>query len=113
MEQAMRNGEVLNVYPPEDSVRSGTTPLYFALMQSFSGGYVSAGGIPGLMVALDEINNSSNVLPGYSLHYTLTDNAVSPSPYSPSTYVCRPRGANILHCTAVLHNCVELRTIVE
>ena len=111
--EVLSDGEVFQVYPDLEDVQNGTTPLYFALMQSFSGGYVSAGGIPGLMVALDEINNSSNVLPGYSLHYTLTDNAVSPSPYSPSTYVCRPRGANILHCTAVLHNCVDLRTIVE
>ena len=111
--EVLNDGEVFQVYPNLEDVQNGTTPLYFALMQSFSGGYVSAGGIPGLMVALDEINNSSNVLPGYSLHYTLTDNAVSPSPYSPSTYVCRPRGANILHCTAVLHNCVDLRTIVE
>jgi len=35
------------------------------------------GGIPGLMVALDEINSDSTILPGYSLHYTLSDTAVS------------------------------------
>jgi len=74
--EALYDGEVFQVYPNLENVMNGTTPLYFALMQSFSGGYVSAGGIPGLMVALDEINSNSTVLLGYSLHYTLSDNAV-------------------------------------
>ena len=74
--EVLSDGEVFQVYPDLEDVQNGTTPLYFALMQSFSGGYVSAGGIPGLMVALDEINNNSTVLPGYSLHYTLSDDAV-------------------------------------
>jgi len=78
-EQVLHNGEVFRVYPALEDAPNGTTPLYFALMQSFSGGYVSAGGIPGLMVALDEINSNSTVLPGYSLHYTLSDNAVGSS----------------------------------
>ena len=77
--QVLNDGKVFQVYPDLDdsTVSNGTKPLYFALMQSFSGGYVSAGGIPGLMVALDEINSNSTVLPGYSLHYTLSDNGVS------------------------------------
>ena len=66
-------GNVFQVYP---NVTDGKTPLYFAFMQSFSGGYVSSGGIPAVMVALDEINNRSALLPGYSLHYALSDNAV-------------------------------------
>ena len=74
--QAQFDGKVFQVYPRPEDVSNGTTPLYFALMQSFSGGYRSSGGIPGLMVALDEINSNSTVLPGYSLHYTLSDNAV-------------------------------------
>ena len=75
--EVLYGGKVFQVYPDLHEVQNGTTPLYFALMQSFSGGYVSAGGIPGLMVALDEINSNSTVLPGYSLHYTLSDTAVS------------------------------------
>jgi len=75
--EVLYGGKVFQVYPDLHGVQNGTTPLYFALMQSFSGGYVSAGGIPGLMVALDEINDDSTVLPGYSLHYTLSDSAVS------------------------------------
>ena len=74
--EILNNGDVLQVYPALEDAPEGTTPLYFALMQSFSGGYVSAGGIPALMIALDEINNNSDVLPGYSLHYTLSDNGV-------------------------------------
>ena len=74
--EVLNNGGVFQVYPALEDAPEGTTPLYFALMQSFSGGYVSAGGIPALMVALDEINNNSDVLPGYSLHYTLSDNGV-------------------------------------
>ena len=74
--EVLHDGQVFQVYPDPEDLPNGTTPLYFALMQSFSGGYVSAGGIPGLMVALDEINSNSTVLPGYSLHYTLSDNAV-------------------------------------
>ena len=67
------NGDVFQVYP---NVTSERTPLHFAFMQSFSGGYVSSGGIPAVMVALDEINKRSSLLPGYSLHYALSDNAV-------------------------------------
>ena len=74
--EVLYNGDVFQVYPALEDAPEGTTPLYFALMQSFSGGYVSAGGIPALMVALDEINNNSDILPGYSLHYTLSDNGV-------------------------------------
>jgi len=77
--KVLHNGEVFQVYPAVEDAPNGTTPLYFALMQSFSGAYASAGGIPGLMVALDEINSNSTVLPGYSLHYTLSDNAVGSS----------------------------------
>ena len=66
-------GNVFQVHP---KVADGKTPLYFAFMQSFSGGYVSSGGIPSVMVALDEINNRPSLLPGYSLHYALSDNAV-------------------------------------
>ena len=68
------DGEVFHVYPP---VTDESTSLYFAFMQSFSGSYISSGGIPGVMVALDEINAAnSSVLPGYTLHYALSDNAV-------------------------------------
>ena len=75
-EAPLCNGEVIDVYP---RINSSDTrePLYFAFMQSFSGGYVSSGGIPGVMVALDEINANSSILPGYTLHYTLSDNAVN------------------------------------
>ena len=69
------DGDVMQVYP---NVTDERTALYFAFMQSFSGGYISSGGIAGVMVALDEINDGSrsSILPGYRLYYTLSDNAV-------------------------------------
>ena len=65
----------LQIYPPinENDTR---TPLYFALLQSFGGQYNGSGSVAGLQVALDRINNNPNLLPGYTLHYTLTDTQV-------------------------------------
>ena len=65
----------LQSYPPiyENDTR---TPLYFALLQSFGGQYNGSGSVAGLQVALDRINNDPNILPGYTLHYTLTDTQV-------------------------------------
>ena len=69
----------LQVYPGTDP--SGETSLelkslYFALMMSFGGDYRSSGTIPGVQVALDQINSDPTLLPGYQLHYTLTDSKV-------------------------------------
>ena len=65
----------LQIYPPinENDTR---TPLYFALLQSFGGLYNGSGSVAGLQVALDRINKDPNLLPGYTLHYTLTDTQV-------------------------------------
>ena len=61
-------------YPTETDDR---TPLYFAVMFSFGGDYASIGVLPGVQIALDYINSELTILPGYSLHYTLTDSQVS------------------------------------
>ena len=53
-----------------------TCPLYIALMLSFGGDFVSSGVIPGVQLALNQINSDPSMLPGYSLHYTLTDTQV-------------------------------------
>ena len=45
-------------------------PLYIAFFTSFGGAYVSSGAIPAVELALELINNSSTILPGYSLNYT-------------------------------------------
>lgn len=69
----------LRVYPPvsADEDTGGTTSLYFALMMSFGGNLKSSGTIPGVEAALDGINGDPTLLPGYKLHYTLTDSQVS------------------------------------
>ena len=51
--------------------------LYFGLMLSLSGDQQSTGALAGVQAALDDINNRDDLLPGYSLHYTLTDSKVS------------------------------------
>ena len=65
----------LQVYPAVDE-NDDRTPLYFALMLSFGGDYTSIGALPAVQIALDYINNEPSILPGYSLHYTLTDSQV-------------------------------------
>ena len=66
----------LQIYPPvnESDTRK---PLYFALMLSFGGDYTSIGALPGVQIALDYVNSNPSLLPGYSLHYTLTDSLVN------------------------------------
>ena len=69
----------LQVYPgtnPTEEASVGLKSLYFALMMSFGGDFRSSGAIPGVQVALDQINSDPTLLPGYQLHYTLTDSQV-------------------------------------
>lgn len=66
----------LQVYPPVNS-SDGRTPLHFALMMSFGGDYTTVGAVPAVQIALDYINSQSSILPGYTLHYTLTDSLVN------------------------------------
>ena len=54
----------------------GTCPLYIALMMSFGGDFVSSGAIPGVQLAINQINSDPSILPGYTLHYTLLDTQV-------------------------------------
>ena len=65
----------LQVYPEVDE-NDERTPLYFALMLSFGGDYTTIGALPAVQIALDYINSEPSILPGYSLHYTLTDSLV-------------------------------------
>ena len=54
-----------------------STPLYFGLMLSLSGDQQSTGALAGVQAALDHINSRDDLLPGYSLHYTLIDSEVT------------------------------------
>ena len=65
----------LQVYPPVDETDE-RTPLYFAVALSFGGEYKSIEALLGVQIALDYINSEPSILPGYTLHYTLTDSQV-------------------------------------
>ena len=71
----------VDVYPnATPSLSSGESfPLYFGLMLSLSGDQQSTGALAGVQAALDHINSRDDLLPGYSLHYTLTDSKVRPN----------------------------------
>lgn len=45
-------------------------------MLSFGGGFASAAAIPGVQIALDLINEDEYLLPGYTLHYSISDSQV-------------------------------------
>jgi hypothetical protein len=73
--------DYLEVYPdPTDpAVLRGRTPLHFALIQSLGGPlsqFDGSGSVAGVKVALDRINNDTNILPGHTLHYTFADSKV-------------------------------------
>ena len=44
--------------------------LYFSLMVSSAAGLNTSGVVPAVERALQDINNDSTILPGYSIHYT-------------------------------------------
>ena len=80
-------GPYKEIYPYTDITRgqqscvpdiavNQTCPLYVALMMSFGGDFDSSGVIPGVQLALNQINSEPSMLPGYTLHYTLTDTQV-------------------------------------
>ena len=82
------DGPYIQIYPPVDlsqdqqtcspqNSSTGTCPLFFAFIQSFGGIYDGRGTIPGVQLALDQINADPNLLPGYTLHFTLSDSNVS------------------------------------
>ena len=54
---------------------------------SFGGNIDSSGAVPGVRVALDRINNDTSLLPGYSLHYALSDSRVSLTVITATSYV--------------------------
>ena len=82
------DGPYIQVYPPVDlsqdqqscspqTSSTGTCPLFFAFIQSLGGIYDARGTIPGVQLAVDQINADPNLLPGYTLHFTLTNSNVS------------------------------------
>ena len=87
--QYLGSGPYKEIYPYVDVTRDqqscvpdpaagvdGTCPLYIALMMSFGGDFVSSGVIPGVQLAINQINSDPSILSGYTLHYTLLDTQV-------------------------------------
>ena len=71
------NDYYLRQWPNETEYEGeGTTPLYIGLSMSFGGDFVAGGAVAGVQVALNQINSDPYMLPGYTLHYTLTDSQV-------------------------------------
>ena len=67
IDQVIRNNEF---YPPLNApIGPSKRALVFGLIMSFGGQIDSSGTVAGVRVALDRINNKSDLLPGYSLHY--------------------------------------------
>ena len=59
---------------PSGGTSVGIKSLYFPLMMSFGGDqFRTSGTIPQVQVTLNQINTDPTLLPGYQLHYTLTD----------------------------------------
>ena len=80
--QLMENDSLsLQHYYDRDCTAENKCPLFFSFLISFGGIYKSNGGLPGVQIALDEINRDESILPGYTLHYTLHDSNVSYQTY--------------------------------
>ena len=88
-------GPYKHVYPPTNlsinqlactpnPALNRTCPLFFALIMSFGGAHSNSGVVPGIQVALDHINARTDLLPGYTLHYTLQDSQVSKKKFNMS-----------------------------
>ena len=53
------------------------TPLYFSFIITKTGSFVASGAIPVVDLALEQINNRSDILPDYTLNYiTILDSKV-------------------------------------
>ena len=91
---------VNNTFYPPLNASQHLKPLVFGLIMSFGGNIDSSGVVSGVRVALDRINNDTSLLPGYSLHYALSDSQVSGSCMYVYTepYKCM----SMMHVTAIL-----------
>lgn len=80
-------GPYLQIYPPAEIMQHPGNctpsegllcPLYVTLMLAIdaAGTFSSGGALPGMQIALDQINADPYTLPGYRLHYLLTDSGV-------------------------------------
>ena len=52
------------------SANSDRIPILFSYITAKSGGFLSSGAIPVVDLALEQINNRTDILPNYALSYT-------------------------------------------
>ena len=97
LDQVISNNQF---YPPLDE-SDGRKPLVFGLIMSFGGSFDSSGAVPGVRVALDRINNDSSLLPGYSLHYALSNSQVSLIQTNDVLLMNANVRVHIFHCSVV------------
>ena len=99
----LSNSLYLDSYPKlaDISLKNKSIPLYFGLMLSLSGDDESSGALAGVQAALDEINSRDDLLPGYMLHYTLTDSKV------------KYHNNNIIITMYLCHGCYKLVIILK
>ena len=79
-------GPYKHIYPPTDIAQDPgtctpqgggvTCPLFIAVMFSFGGSYISSGVIPSMQLAIDQMNDDPNFLPGHRLHLLVQDSQV-------------------------------------
>lgn len=79
-------GPYKHIYPPTDITQDPARctpgngvicPLFIAIMFSFGGSFTSSGVIPSMQIAIDQMNDNPNFLPGYRLHLLVKDSQVS------------------------------------
>lgn len=54
-----------------ESAGETKTPLYFSYITTRTGRFVAEGAIPVVDLALEQINNRTDILPEYTLNYTI------------------------------------------
>ncbi|XP_072047142.1 gamma-aminobutyric acid type B receptor subunit 1-like [Amphiura filiformis] len=69
------NGEASNTSEPVGETK---IPLYIGGLLPFSGGWDGSGLVPGIDLALEQINNRDDMLPGYDLRIVWNDTQCSP-----------------------------------
>ena len=61
---------VAEAFPAASGSADAKTNLYFSFITTMTGDFVASGAIPAVDLALEQINNRTDILPNYTLNYT-------------------------------------------